>query len=88
MGNLAERAGLREGAPVQVIVSDEGLELRLSGQTAPMYNIDWPARRARLRERAIALGLYGPDRRDDEYWQIVTPLIEELDHEPSTILPT
>jgi bifunctional DNA-binding transcriptional regulator/antitoxin component of YhaV-PrlF toxin-antitoxin module len=79
--DLAERAGLREGAPVQVIVSDEGLELRPSDQTAPAYDINWPARRAQLRERAVALGLYEPDRRDDVYWQIVTPLMAELDHE-------
>lgn len=49
--------------------------------TLKTSSINWPARRAQLRERATALGLYEPDRRDDAYWEIVTPLLDELDHE-------
>jgi len=79
--DLAERAGLQEGTQVQAIISAEGLELRPANSEAAAYTAHWPALRAQLRERAAALGLYGPDRRDDEYWQIVTPLFEELEHE-------
>jgi len=77
--DLAQRAGLHEGTILQATVSAEGLELRPAEPVA--YAVGWAARRAQLRERAIALDLYEPDRRDDEYWQIVTPLLEELDHE-------
>ena len=79
--DLAQRAGLREGMTFRVIVSAQGLELRPAAQAPAAYAADWPARRSQLREHAIALGLHGPDRRDDEYWQIVLPLMEELDHE-------
>ena len=79
--DLAQRAGLQEGARVEAVVLAEGLELRPADQETAAYVSDWPTRRAQLRERATALGLYGPDRRDAEYWQIVTPLMEELDHE-------
>lgn len=78
--DLAQRAGWQEGMPLQAVVSDQGLELYPAGQVLP-YAADWPIRQAQLRERAAALGLYGPDRRDEEYWQIVSPLMEELDHE-------
>jgi antitoxin component of MazEF toxin-antitoxin module len=79
--DLAQRAGLQEGTALEATVSAEGLELRPAGQETAAYAAGWPARQAQLRERAIALGLYQPDRRDDEYWQIVTPLLQELDHE-------
>jgi len=79
--DLAQRAGLQEGTQVQAIVSAQGLEFRLAEQPMPSYAIDWPTRRAQLRERAAALGLYEADRLDDEYWQITAPLMEELDHE-------
>jgi hypothetical protein len=75
------RAGLQEGTQVQAIVSAQGLQVRLAEQPMPSYAIDWPTRRAQLRERAAALGLYEADRLDDEYWQITAPLMEELDHE-------
>jgi hypothetical protein len=78
--DLAQRAGWQEGMPLQAIVSDRGLELHPAGQVLP-YVADWPTRQAQLRERATFLGLYEPDRRDEEYWQIVSPLMEELDHE-------
>ena len=78
--DLAQRAGLQEGAAIQAIVLPGSLELRVANQEAA-YQAEWPARRARLRECAAALGLQETDRRDDEYWQIVTPLMEELDHE-------
>jgi len=78
--DLAQRAGWQEGMPLQAIVSDRGLELHPAGQVVPGV-ADWPTRQAQLRERASSLGLYEPDRRDEEYWQIVSPLMEELDHE-------
>jgi len=78
--DLAQRAGWQEGTPLQAVVSDRGLELYPAGQVLP-YVADWPIRLAQLRERAASLGLYEPDRRDEEYWQIVSPLMEELDHE-------
>jgi hypothetical protein len=78
--DLAQRAGWQEGTPLQAVVSAHGLELHPAGAVLPDA-ADWPLRQAQLRERATALGLYEPDRRDQEYWQIVSPLLEELDHE-------
>jgi len=79
--DLAQRAGLEEGMDLQATVMDREIDLRPADQETRDYAAAWPARRAQLRERAMLLGLYGPDQRDDEYWQIVTPLLEELDHE-------
>ena len=78
--DLAQRAGWQEGTSLQVVVSAQGLELHPADQVLPDAT-GWPIRQAQLRERATALGLYEPDRRDEEYWQIVSPLMEELDHE-------
>jgi len=78
--DLAQRAGWQDGMPLQAVVSAQGLELHPVGQVLP-YTADWRIRQAQLRERATALGVYEPDRRDQEYWQIVSPLMEELDHE-------
>jgi len=79
--DLARRAGLVEGTDLQAIVMDREIDLRPADQEADDHTVVWSIRRAQLRERATALGLYGPDRRDEEYWQIVAPLMEELDHE-------
>jgi len=83
--DLVQRAGWQDGLPLQAVVSPHGLELRPAGPVMPDA-AEWPlasytTRLAQLREHATALGLYGPDRRDEEYWQIVSPLLEELDHE-------
>jgi len=79
--DLAQRAGFHAGANLQVVITAGGLELWPADRVMSAYTAAWPARRAQLRERAQSLGLYGPDRRDDEYWQIVAPLMTELDRE-------
>ena len=83
--DLARRAGLAEGTDLRAIVMDREIDLRPADQEADDYTVAWSIRRAQLREHAFkkknlntALGLYGPDRRDEEYWQIVAPLMEEL----------
>jgi len=79
--DLAQRAGFQAGADLQAVIIAGGLELVPADQAMGACAAAWPARRAQLRERAQSLGLYGPDRRDDEYWQIVAPLMEEFDRE-------
>ena len=79
--DLAQRAGLAEGTDLQAIVMDREIDLRPTEPAAGDYTVAWSIRRAQLHEHATVLGLYGPDQRDEEYWQIITPLTEELDHE-------
>ena len=79
--DLAQRAGFQAGADLQAVIIAGGLELVPADQAMGACAAAWPARRAQLRECAQSLGLYGPDRRDDEYWQIVAPLMEEFDRE-------
>jgi hypothetical protein len=45
------------------------------------YAKNWRVLESRLRYQATALGLIGPDRRDEAYWQIVEPMFQDLERD-------
>jgi hypothetical protein len=75
--DLARQAGLEEGTSVEAMVTAEGLTI------APMraYAETWRVLENSLRYQATTLGLIGPDRRDETYWQIVDPMLHDLEHD-------
>lgn len=80
---LASMLGLREGM-VQVIPGENSLTFLQVSQPAD-YTVRWTAMSATLREQAQQFELSAEDRRDAEYWAIVTPLLEEAEHIPGTV---
>lgn len=73
---LARQAGLEAGE-VQVILGAHRLIIL---PTAPSisYATRWEAMSATLREQAARFDL-AEDRRDADYWAVVTPLFEETE---------
>ncbi len=74
---LAHRIGLEEGDPVVARVTTEGLTIT----PARDYAETWRVMESRLRYQATALELTGPDRRDEAYWQIVEPMLQDLERD-------
>ena len=81
---LARQAGLEEGE-VQVVLGERSLTV---SPVAPStdYAILWEAMAATLREQAAQFDFSLEDRRDASYWEIVTPLFEEM--ERALTMPT
>lgn len=76
---LVRQAGLEEGASVKAVVTAKGLTIA----PARDYAETWRVLESRLRYQATALGLAGPDRRDETYWQIVDPMLQDLERDIS-----
>ena len=74
---LAHQAGLEEGASVAAMVTAEGVTIT----PAHDYAETWRVLENRLRYQATALGLTGPDRRDEAYWQIIEPMLQDLERD-------
>ena len=74
---LAHGLGLQEGA-VQVIAGHRSLTFLPAVQPTD-YTTRWAAMSATLREQAAQFDLSAEDRRDADYWAIVTPLFEETE---------
>ena len=74
---LARRAGLEEGDAIEAAITPEGLTLA----PARDYAGAWHALEERLRYQAADLGLTDIDRRDDEYWRIVEPMLQDLERD-------
>jgi len=80
---LAHQAGLEEGE-VQVILGEHSLTVIPVTPSAD-YTIRWQAMAATLREQAAQFGFSLEDRRDASYWEIVTPLFEEVERTLSSV---
>lgn len=77
--DLARQAGLEDGTSIQAVITAEGLTI------APLRDYDetWRVLESHLRYQATAMGLIGPDRRDELYWEIVEPMLEDLERDVS-----
>jgi antitoxin component of MazEF toxin-antitoxin module len=73
---LARRAGLEESGPVEVTLTAKGLLL-----TPATGAQSWRVLEERLRYQAANLELATSDERDDAYWQIVEPMLQDLERE-------
>ena len=80
---LAHQAGLEEGE-VQVILGEHSLTV-IPVTPSTDYTIRWEAMAATLREQAAQFGFSLEDRRDASYWEIVTPLFEEVERTLSSV---
>ncbi len=80
---LAHQAGLEEGE-VQVVLGERSLTV-IPITPSTDYMIRWEAVAATLREQAAQFDLSLEDRRDASYWEIVTPLFEEVEHIVSSV---
>ena len=78
--DLAQQAGLEAGDPVEVVLTEQGLTLALARD----YRRIWQVLERRLRYQAEELRLVRPDKRDDAYWQVVEPMLQDLERD----LPT
>jgi len=76
---LARQAGLKEGASVEAVVTAEGLTIFPAGD----YTETWRVLESQMRYQAAALGLGDLDRRDEAYWQIVEPMLQDLERDVS-----
>jgi bifunctional DNA-binding transcriptional regulator/antitoxin component of YhaV-PrlF toxin-antitoxin module len=74
---LARRVGLEEGTSVQITVTPEGLTLT----PATDYVQTWRLLESQLRYQAASLGLPLSDERDDAYWKIVEPMLQDLERD-------
>jgi len=72
---LARQAGLSEGN-VEVVLGEIGLTV-LPGTPSSDYPARWEIMAAALREQTAQLVPSAEDRRDQSYWEIVAPLLEE-----------
>lgn len=77
--DLAQQAGFQVGDPVEVVLTDQGLTL------APPrdYGRVWQVLEGRLLYQAEELGLIQRDKRDDAYWQVVEPMLQDLERDLS-----
>lgn len=75
--DLAQLAGLQEGA-IQVIPGEHSLTVA-SATPLTNYAARWETMREMLREQAAPYGLEMEDRRDEAYWAIVEPLLEDAE---------
>ena len=75
---LARQAGLEEGASVEAWVTTGGLTIARAGD----YAKSWRALESRLRYQVAALDLSDLDKRDEAYWQIVEPMLQDVDAIP------
>jgi len=73
----ARRAGLEEGSSVEITVTPEGLTLTPARDYARL----WHLLEGQLRYWAANLGLIPSDERDDTYWQIVEPMLQDLERD-------
>lgn len=81
--DLAQLAGLQEGA-IQITPGEHSLTV--ASATRPTnYAARWEAMRATLREQAAPSGLDLEDRRDEAYWAIVEPLLEDAERWTSSL---
>lgn len=74
---LARRAGLEEGRAVEITVTPQGLTLT----PAVDYAQAWHVLESRICYQAADLGLAPSDERDDAYWQIVEPMLQDLERD-------
>lgn len=74
---LARMAGLQEGA-VQVIPGEQSLTVA-AAPAAGEYAGRWQIMASALREQAEAYGIESEDRRDEAYWAIVNPLLDDAE---------
>ncbi|MFQ5812254.1 MAG: AbrB/MazE/SpoVT family DNA-binding domain-containing protein [Anaerolineae bacterium] len=72
---LARRVGLEEGASVEITVTPKGVTLT----PVTDYVQTWRLLESQLRYQAVSLGLPPSDQRDDAYWQIVEPMLQDLE---------
>ena len=75
--DLAQQAGFEAGDPVEIVLTEQGLTLA----PARDYARIWQVMEGRLRYQAAELGLIGPDKRGDAYWQIVEPILQDLEQD-------
>lgn len=75
--DLAQQAGFEAGDPVEAILTEQGLTLA----PARDYTKIWQVLEGRFRYQAAELGLIGPDRRGDAYWQVVEPMLQDLEQD-------
>lgn len=74
---LARMVGLQEGA-VQLIPGEQSLTV--APPPAPgEYTARWQVMGSALREQAEAYGIELEDRRDEAYWAIVNPLLDDAE---------
>lgn len=74
---LARRVGLEEGDSVEITVTPEGLALT----PATDYVQNWRLLESQLHYQAARLELASSDERDDAYWQIVEPMLQDLERD-------
>jgi hypothetical protein len=72
---LARLAGLEEG-DVEIMLGDLSLTV-VPASAASAYAARWVGIAARLREEARQFEIPITDPRDDTYWEIVNPLLED-----------
>jgi antitoxin component of MazEF toxin-antitoxin module len=76
---LARQVGLDEGDSVEAVVTADGLTIA----PARDYAETWHVLESHLRYQAVALGLTSADRRDEAYWQIVEPMLQDMERDVS-----
>ena len=81
--DLARLAGLREG-DVQIVPGNHSVTVTpVVSETD--YALRWQVMETSLREQAAHYGLEIEDHRDEEYWAIVGPLLQEAEHWISSV---
>ena len=78
--DLAQQAGFAAGDSVEAVLTEQGLTLALVRD----YKKLWQVMERGLRYQALALELIQPDKRGDAYWQVVDPMLQDLERDLSS----